>query len=383
MASRNRHGYGREMTTPLDRAGSARRSVTVLLVGALLGLGSTTVPAETLLVVRKSAGAVDFVDPGSGLTLSSVAVGFAPHEISRSPDGRFAAVSNYGTREKPGATLSVLDLEHPRELRRIELGTWRRPHGVVWYAQDRIAVTTEEPAALLVVDPRAARVITQVPTEQAGSHMVAVISDPLRAFVTNRGAGSTTVIDLTSGRKLADVPTGAGSEAIAVTRDGREVWVAAREAGTITVLDAQTNGVLATLTVPGEPIRIVMTSTGTALVSCAGSGEVVAFDARSRRQTGRVLVNVQLPAGSGARAGAASATGAVPVGISIAGDGTVFVAATRADKIVALALPALTVTRTIDVPGEPDGMALTPIMPQAVCHACEAPADPYAPGEAD
>ena len=198
-------------------------------------------PAETLLVVRKSAGAVDFVDPGSGLTLSSVAVGFAPHEISRSPDGRFAAVSNYGTREKPGATLSVLDLEHPRELRRIELGTWRRPHGVVWYAQDRIAVTTEEPAALLIVDPRAARVITQVPTEQAGSHMVAVISDPLRAFVTNRVAGSTTVIDLASSRKLADVPTGAGSEAIAVTRDGREVWVAAREAGTITVLDAQTN----------------------------------------------------------------------------------------------------------------------------------------------
>ena len=383
MASRNRHGYGREMTTPLDRAESARRSVTVLLVGALLGLGSTTVPAETLLVVRKSAGAVDFVDPGSGLTLSSVAVGFAPHEISRSPDGRFAAVSNYGTREEPGATLSVLDLEHPRELRRIELGAWRRPHGIVWYAQDRIAVTTEEPAALLVVDPRAARVITQVPTEQAGSHMVAVISDPLRAFVTNRVAGSTTVIDLASGRKLADVPTGAGSEAIAVTRDGREVWVAAREAGTITVLDAQTNGVLATFSVPGQPIRIVMTSTGTALVSCAGSGEVVAFDARNRRQTGRVLVNVQLPAGAGARAGAASATGAVPVGISIAGDGTVFVAATRADKIVALALPALTVTRTIDVPGEPDGMALTPIIPQAVCHACEAPADPYAPGEAD
>jgi DNA-binding beta-propeller fold protein YncE len=376
MASRNRHGYGREMTTPVDRA------VTVLLVGALLGLGSTTVPAETLLVVRKSAGVVDFVDPGSGLTLSSVVVGFAPHEISRSPDGRFAAVSNYGTRDRAGTTLSILDLEHPRELRRIELGEYRRPHGIVWYAEDRIAVTTEEPAALLVVDPRAARVITQVPTKQAGSHMVAVISE-LRAFVTNRVAGSTTVIDLASGRKLADVPTGAGSEAIAVTRDGREVWVAAREAGTITVLHSQTNGVLATLTVPGEPIRIVMTPHGTALVSCAGSGEVVAFDARNRRETGRVMINVQLPARAGARAGTASATGAVPVGISIAGDDTVFVAATRADKVVALALPALTVTRTIDVPGEPDGMAFTPIMPQAVCHACEAPADPYAPGEAD
>jgi YVTN family beta-propeller protein len=366
------------MIAPLDCAESARRAATGLLVGALLGLVSTTVLAETLLVVRKSAGAVDFVDPGSGLTLSSVAVGFAPHEISRSPDGRFAAVSNYGTRDKPGATLSVLDLEYPRELRRIELGTWRRPHGIVWYAEDRIAVTTEEPAALLIVDPRAARVITQVATEQAGSHMVVVIPDPLRAFVTNRVSGSTTVIDLASGRKLADVPTGAGSEAIAVTRDGREVWVAARDAGTITVLDAQTNGVLATFALPGEPIRIVTTPTATALVSCAGSGEVVAFDARNRRETARVTIGVQPPASAGARSGGASARGAVPVGISIAGDGTVFVADTRADKVVALALPALTVTRTIEVPGEPDGMALTPIMPQAVCHACAAPADPLA-----
>ena len=168
-----------------------------------------------------------------------------------------------------------------------------------------------------------------------------------------------------------------------MTRDGREVWVAAREAGYDHGARRANKWSACTLTVPGQPIRIVMTSTGTALVSCAGSGEVVAFDARNRRRTGRVTVDVQLPAGAGARAGAASATGAVPVGISIAGDGTVFVAATRADKVVALALPALTVTRTIDVPGEPDGMALTPIMPQAVCHACEAPADPYAPGEAD
>jgi hypothetical protein len=48
-----------------------------------------------------------------------------------------------------------------------------------------------------------------------------------------------------------------------------------------------------------------------------------------------------------------------------------------------LALPALTVLRRINVQGEPDGMALTPIMPQAVCHACEAPADPYGPNGED
>jgi hypothetical protein len=84
-----------------------------------------------------------------------------------------------------------------------------------------------------------------------------------------------------------------------------------------------------------------------------------------------------------ARAFDRDARGAVQVGIVSAGDSTAYVAATRADKVLVLALPALEVLRTIDVPGEPDGMALTPIMPQAVCHACEAPADPYGPNGED
>ena len=350
---------------------------------ATLCLGPWGTQAETLLVVRKSAGAVAFVDPGSGVTLDSVPVGFAPHEISRSPDGRLAAVTNYGTRERPGSTLSVIDLEHPRELRRIELGAWRRPHGVVWYAEDRIALTTEEPAALLIVDPRAGKVVSQTATNQPGSHMVVVAPIGVRAFVTNRSGASTTVIDLASGHKLADVRTGDGSEAIAVTPSGNEVWVAAREAGTITVLDARTFEVLATVPVPGHPIRIVMTPNGTALVSCAESSELVAFDAGARREIGRVTLDVAVSGAVQGRTGSRSPGGVVPVGIVSAGDSTAYVAATRADKVLVLAVPALEVLRTIDVPGEPDGMALTPIMPQAVCHACEAPADPYAPNGAD
>ena len=110
----------------------------LLLAAALCALPA---PAETLLVVRKTDDAVDFVDPGSGLRLASITLGHAPHEISVSPDGRRAVVSNYGTRERPGSTLSLLDLEQPRELGRIELGPHTRPHGVAWFAPDRIAVT--------------------------------------------------------------------------------------------------------------------------------------------------------------------------------------------------------------------------------------------------
>jgi hypothetical protein len=358
-------------------------SVRVCILLAALALGGRPLPAiaDTLLVVRKAADALSLVDPGSGATLASVPVAHAPHEVGRAPDGRLAAVSNYGTRDRPGGTLSIVDLEHPRELRRLELGGWRRPHGVAWYAPDRIAVTTEDPAGLTIVDPRAGRVVAQIATDQAGSHMVAVAQNHARAFVTNLAAGSTSVIDLADGRKLSDVPTGRGSEAIAVTADGGEVWVAAREAGTLTIFDARTYALRATVPLAGAPIRIVMTD-DLALVSCAGSGEIVAFDVRDRREVGRYRIEGSaLPpdASDGVRR---AGTGAVPVGMIAAADGrSVFIAATALDRIVQLALPALTVERTIDVEGEPDGLALTSFMPQAVCHACEAPADPLTSDE--
>ena len=91
-----------------------------------------------------------------------------------SPDGRRAVVSNYGTREQPGSTLSIVDLEQPRELRRIDLAPHTRPHGVAWFAPDRIAVTTEGSQHLLVVDPDAGRIVAAIATAQDVSHMVAV-----------------------------------------------------------------------------------------------------------------------------------------------------------------------------------------------------------------
>jgi len=357
-------------------AASARLVASAGAVAVLLAVPCSA-EAETLLVVRKAAAAVDFLDPGSRSMLATVAVGEGPHEVSRSPDGRFAAVSNYGSRERPGSTLSVLDLEHPRELRRIELGNSTRPHGVVWFAPESIAVTTEEPASLLIVDPRAARIVAQIATEQAGSHMVAIAPDRNRAFVTNRISGSTTIVDLAAHRKLADVATGRGSEAIAITPDGGEVWVGARDAGTIMVFDTDTQRVLATIPLDGGPIRIAMTAGGAALATCAASGEVVAFDVRTRRETGRRRIEV-----SAARTAQASADGAVaqpvPVGISVTADGgAAFIAATRVDTVAQLELRGLTVLREIHVAGEPDGMALTPVMPHADCHACAAPEDPY------
>jgi DNA-binding beta-propeller fold protein YncE len=333
--------------------------------------------ADTLLVVRKSAGALDFVDPGSGLRLASVPVGVAPHEVSVSPDGRFAVVSNYGTRDQPGSTLSVIDLEQPRELRRIGLAPHTRPHGVAWYSPDRVAVTTEGSAHLLVVDPWTGTIVAATSIGQETSHMVAVAPGGHQAFVANIGSGSLTAVTLDGSAPVRTVATGDGTEGVAVSHDGRQVWATARAKGALVRLDAQTLEVTASVDLPGVPIRVAFDHDGaTAYVTCAASAEIVAYDARSGRERGRRRIVGPLAAGAVTRPMARVAPGSpLPIGLAVATDGrSVFVAATMADRIVQLDARTLDVLRTLDVEGEPDGLGVTAVMPKAQCHACEAPA---------
>ena len=348
------------------------RRLLLLVAAALLAVPAA---AETLLVVRKTDDALDFMDPGSGLRVATVALGRAPHEVSVAPDGRRAAVSNYGTREQPGSTLSIVDLEQPREQRRIDLAPHTRPHGVAWFAADRIAVTVEGSQHLLVVEPDTGRIVAAIATGQEVSHMVAVSGDGGRAYVTNIGSGNTTAIDLAAERKLGDVDTGGGSEALALTPDGRELWVAARAAGQLAIVDTTTLAVIERLPLPGVPIRIAMTPDGrTAFVTCAGSAELVAFDVASRKERGRRKVDVPLAPGAAQRPFAGLAPGStLPVGLLIARDGrSAYVASTMGDRVEQYDVATLVPLRGIPVAGEPDGLGATHVVPRATCHACTA-----------
>jgi DNA-binding beta-propeller fold protein YncE len=350
------------------------RFATLLLGLLATALNAAPAAAETLLVVRKSDAAIDLIDPGSGARLASVPLGYAPHEVSVSPDGRLAAVSNYGSREQPGSTLSIVDLEQPREVRRIDLAPHTRPHGVAWFAADRIAVTTEGSKHLLVVEPKSGRIVSAIATDQDVSHMVVVDAGGQRAYVTNIGSGTTTALDLAAGRKLTDLATGAGSEALALTPDGRELWVAARAAGELVIVNTDKLEVTARLPLPGIPIRIAITPDGrTALVTCAGTAEVVAFDVATRSERVRRRVDVPKAPGADQRPLARLAPDSVlPIGLLVSGDGaSAFVAATMGDVVVQFATGSLEPLRTIGVGGEPDGLAVTAVLPKAPCHACE------------
>ncbi len=151
------------------------------------------------------------------------------------------------------------------------------------------------------------------------------------------------------------------------------MWVAARADDTIAIVATATGEVLARLPVRGVPIRIAFTPDGrTALVTCAGSGELAVIDVASRKERLRRPVDVPLAPDAAARPFARLAPGSVlPVGLWVAADGrSAYVAATMGDRVVQFDMTSFQVLREIDVGGEPDGLGSTPVLPRATCHAC-------------
>jgi YVTN family beta-propeller protein len=320
--------------------------------------------AQTLLVANKTDDTVDLIDLVTGESKATLPTGQAPHEIETSADGSLAVISNYGTRETPGSSLTIVDVAAAKVLRTLDLGEHTRPHGLAWIGNHRIAVTTEGSAHLLVVDIDTGRIVSQVPTGQETSHMVAVTPDGSRAFVANIGSGTVTAIDLTAGSKLADLETGEGAEGIAVTPDGSEIWVTNRGADTLAIIAPQSLEILATIDCAGFPIRVAITPDGTrALVSVARAGEVVVFDVQERREILRRNLDLStVPDASTRLFGDRFGESPVPVGLVIdaAGD-RAWVAATQADAVVVVGMEDLKVEAVLEAGREPDGMSLSPI----------------------
>jgi hypothetical protein len=126
---------------------------------ACLTLEPSMAAAATLLVVQPATDTLELVDPGSGLRLASITVGSGPRRVGVSPDGRQAAVANCGASGAAEATftLSIVDLERPRELRRTSLPMAACPVTVTWLSQDRIALEAPAPARALAVDAKTGR----------------------------------------------------------------------------------------------------------------------------------------------------------------------------------------------------------------------------------
>src|SRR5437588_11313122 len=131
------------------------RALLLLVAGSTFALSASA--ADLLIVLNKSDNTASILDAKTGAARATVPVGKAPHEVEILADGKTAAVSNYGTREEGGRTLTLIDLDKGAAAATIELPEGARPHGLKALSDGRLLVTAEGLKELLVVDPKARR----------------------------------------------------------------------------------------------------------------------------------------------------------------------------------------------------------------------------------
>jgi len=214
------------------------RTILICAVVATPTVVAAQVPGltGTLIITNKSPSTATILDVGSGRILATLPTGQGPHEVVLSSDGGTAVVTDYSG--EPGRTLTVIDVAALKVLRTIDLGDYRRPHGIGFLPGDSlVAVTSEASGNVVVVNVREGRVLRAAPTRQNGSHMVAVAADGRRAFTGNIGSNSVSEVDLATGEfvRMWSVPE--APEAINVTPDGREVWVGSNNTGAVSMID--------------------------------------------------------------------------------------------------------------------------------------------------
>jgi YVTN family beta-propeller protein len=313
----------------------------VILAAVFVGLPAVGAAAQ-LLVLNKSDATLVFVDPTSGKIGGTVPTGEGPHEVEVSSDGHLAFVSNYGGRTS-GNTLSVIDIAARKELKRVDLGELRRPHGLT-FSGGKLYFTSEESGNVARYDPVKQAVDWKYPVGQDGTHMVLASRDGRKLFTSNIGSNTVSILEAAADGRWNQqlVKVGLGPEGLDLTPDGRALWSAHSRDGGISIIDTQSGKVIRTVDAGTQRSnRVKITPDGQyALVSDLAAGNLLVFDAHDYQEVKRLNL------------------GPSPTGILIVpGGATAYVAVSGANHVAVIDLKTLSVTRTFDTGRAPDGMA--------------------------
>lgn len=319
----------------------------LLFLSMLLALSSAAAAQEEssgiLLVLNKNENHLALVDPATGRIIARVPTGEQPHEVAASADGRYAFVTNYGTEERPGNTISMIDLAARKEIRRIDLGPLVRPHGIK-EAGGKLYFTAEASHAIARYDLAAHRVDWIAGTGQAKTHMLAVTPDGRKIYTANGGADSVTAIEVDAwngASRISQIPVGQLPEGIDCSPDGKEIWVAHLADGEISVLDTATDKVKLRIRGGTTPIRLKFTPDGRhVLLSNLQSGELSLLDAKTRRIVKQLGV------------------GPAPTNLLISpGRARAYVSLAGNNRVAVIDLGTFTVKAAFDAGAGPDGLA--------------------------
>lgn len=266
-------------------------SVALAVLAVLASNDRTLAQNSTYLILQKAESSLGFYAP-AGQHLASVPVGKHPHEFVISNDGRYAYTTDNGSMllETPGQggnTISIVDLVNRKKAGEIQLGKFRRPHGIdLDRKTGHLAISCELPDRLLIVDPVARKVIRDYDTQGKTSHMVTLGPGAVWAFVSNSTSNNVAAIHLQSGETKL-IPTTRRPEGSVLSKDGSTLYVATREG--ISIIDTAKQVEKGRIATGKGPNRIGLTQDERYLVySLIDENKVEIADPKARNILGQV-----------------------------------------------------------------------------------------------
>jgi YVTN family beta-propeller protein len=320
-------------------------AVTLVLATAIASIPARAQSSGSLVVLNKAEATLAIVDPASAKVVAKVPTGDGPHEVAISSDGKRAYVTNYGA-QTPGSSLSIVDLDARKEIKRVDLGAIRRPHGIFEH-DGKVYFTTETSCAVARYDPAADRVDWIMGTGQLGTHMLVLSPDKKRIYTANIGSDSVSLVELEPGPgrpPVRHVAVGKNPEGLDISPDGKELWVGQNGDGGLSVVDTATLAVTATVKVGKVPIRVKFAPDGKRVfVTDPEAGGRVVFDAATRAEGKRGKIE------------------GGPVGLGFWADGSrLFVAAAAANRAMVFDATSLEPVASVETGAGPDGLGFRP-----------------------
>jgi YVTN family beta-propeller protein len=234
--------------------------MTLILAGLLTPAFAASSSSSTgvLLVANKGDQTLGLIDPDAARQVATVAEGgVTGHEVAASLDGRRAFVPIYGNSGvgmpgTDGSTMAVIDLRDRRVIHTIDFGHGVRPHCAVFGPKDGLLyVSTELDKSVTVIDPQTLKIVGNVPTGQAESHMLAISSDGRYGYTANVGPGTVSVLDLVGRKILTVIPVAGHVQRISVSPDGHWAFTSDTNKPRLAVIDTATNKVDRWIEMPG------------------------------------------------------------------------------------------------------------------------------------
>ncbi len=231
------------------------------------------------------------VDLAARKVISKTGVDINGHEVAVAPSHHLGYVPIYGNSGvgKPGTdgnSVHVVDLLDGRGVQIINLGKPVRPHCAKFGPEGLLYVSAELANAIYVVDPATGKVVGEIPTGAAESHMFVLSPDGKRAYTANVAAGSVSVIDLQNRSLITVIPIATTVQRISISMDGRYVFTHDQTAPRIAVIDTATNKLARWIDLPAKVYSSTPTPDGRLLLANAPSGKLFVIDLSSEKVTG-------------------------------------------------------------------------------------------------